>query len=290
MRSLIFEGDTTHARHRPREHAFSYRMFWLALDLDELAELDRKVAWFGHNRGAPVAIDDADYGGPGRGGIRDKILERVGRSADTREVERITLVTIPRVAGYVFNPVSFYLCRDAGGSVTVLVAEVRNTFGEMHHYVLEPAGTRDDALVFRTPKRFYVSPFFDVSGDYEIRLVEGSDAFRIGIQLREDDALVFSATMSGRGAPLTSARLRSTLCRLPLFAATIMLRIHWHAVLLHFRRGLRTHAKPAPAHPSTIPTHDGSIWYRLRARLVGSAGRPRRVAADQIITSRSDPR
>eukprot|EP01026_Neomeris_dumetosa_P073554 TRINITY_DN75839_c0_g1_i1.p4 TRINITY_DN75839_c0_g1~~TRINITY_DN75839_c0_g1_i1.p4 ORF type:complete len:110 (-),score=4.95 TRINITY_DN75839_c0_g1_i1:78-407(-) len=109
MRSRVFQGQTVHRRFAHRGHAFRYRMFWLAVDVDELPELGRRVRGFGHNRVALASIHDRDYGGRRVGSIRDKVFGVLSEAGYDLACERITLVTIPRVAHYVFNPVSFYL-------------------------------------------------------------------------------------------------------------------------------------------------------------------------------------
>lgn len=276
MKSRVFQGETTHCRHRPTRHAFRYPMFWLAIDLDELAALDGRVAWFGYNRRAIASIRDADYGGALEGSIRARITERLRATGFEHATTSITLLTIPRIFGYVFNPVSFYLCFDEADQLTALVAEVRNTFGEMHHYVAAPRPADDaDTLRFILPKEFYVSPFFDVDGGYEVLLTRGSDdQLDLNIHLRSGGEVVFSAGMRGTGRPLTSRTLIATLLRFPLFAATIMLRIKWQAFLLYCRRRLPMFTKPDPTHPATTPALRPSVWHRLRAFFVRQARKP----------------
>ena len=109
----------------------------LCLDVDELPALDRQVFGFGHNRRAIVSIRDADYAGPGERPIRAKLIDLLGVHGITSLVARIELITLPRVLGYAFNPVSFFRCFSGDGNLAALVAEVHNTFGEKHYYVLE---------------------------------------------------------------------------------------------------------------------------------------------------------
>lgn len=254
----------------PRPHGFAYRMFWLALDLDELDTLSRAVHGFAYNRKSATSIRDGDYAGPGDGSLRDRITRRLRDAGVGESVPRITLVTIPRVMGYVFNPVSFYLCRDADDALIAFVAEVRNTFGEMHHYTARPTPDPADPTRYRFgfPKAFYVSPFLDDDGHYELTLRLGGDRFDLTIDLHQRGAVALSATMRGQGRPMTTASLWAALGRLPLFAATIMLRIHWHALLLRMVKRIGPHHKPAPRHPATIPSPRPSWWYALRQRLV----------------------
>ena len=271
MTSQILHGHTSHCRFRPTRHAFDYRMLWLVLDLDELPALDRAVAWFGHNRRAPVSISDADYGGPGAGDIRGKVLALLERDGVTGPLGRISLITLPRVCGYVFNPVSFFRCYRPDGQLAAMLAEVSNTFGEKHHYVLQPVNPDAElaeAIRFRFPKAFYVSPFFRVQGEYELLLTEDADDVSLQINLRQDGQLVLSAEMAARGTPLTSRSLAASAIRLPLIVASVMWRIHWQAFQLCLRRHVPAFIKPEPASAATIRARGSSVWQRLRAYLV----------------------
>jgi DUF1365 family protein len=246
-------------------------MFWFSIDLDELPDLNANVRWFGHNRLALISVEDRDYGGPGDGSIREKISAKLRRDGVTETVDRILLNTIPKVAGYVFNPVNFYLCYGADDRMVALVAEVRNTFGEMHHYVVRPepsAARGPGAMRFRIPKEFFVSPFFEVKGDYDMRLQAADNRFAITINLLHEDRAVFTATMKGRGVEMTSRRVFNTVCRMPLFAATIMLRIHGQAWRLAVRKRLALLDVPEPSHPNTIPARRSSLWRRLRSSMI----------------------
>lgn len=249
-------------------------MFWLGVDPSELADLNRRVLGFGHNRWALVSMRDADFGTPGHDTIEDKIAGVLERGLeDSPRFVRLTLMTIPRVVGYVFAPVSFFLCHGKDDQIVALVAEVRNTFGEKHHYVARPRREGDE-LTCRIPKRFHVSPFLDDDGEYTVRLRVTETAMQIDIDLRQRGDLVFSAGMQGRARPFTTTSLLGTLARMPLFAATIMLRIHWQALVLIVARRIGAHDKPAPVDSMTIaPTHP-SVWFRLRAVLVRLAHRP----------------
>ena len=284
MSSKIFHGETTHCRHMPKRHAFRYRMFWLAIDLDEIETLDRRVACFGHNRWSIAAIRDDDYGGGPGGGIREKVTRRL-QDAGIDGISRITLLTIPRIFGYVFNPVSFYVCRDHDGRVRALIAEVRNTFGEMHHYVAQPEEfDTGDRARFMLSKEFYVSPFLSVSGGYEVSLRERGDEFDLQIDLRDADTVTFSARMRGRGVQMSSRALITTLLRFPLFAATIMIRIKWQALRLYFQRRLPVFAKPRATHRSTTSPARPGMWHRLRAGVVRRARRCEPNPASETLT------
>ncbi len=260
-------------------------MFWLAVDVDELPVLGRTVRGFGHNRMALASIHDRDYGGDRKGSIRDKVLGVLVDAGHDIVCDRITLVTIPRVAHYVFNPVSFYLCFGSDSRLLALVCEVRNTFAEMHHYVAVPGSDNDAATSrFSIPKRFHVSPFLEVSGTYDVRLRTGDDSFAVVIQLQEAGRPVLTASMVGAGKPMTTATLQRTLIGAPFFAATIMLRIHLQALVLVFRKRVPVFAKPVPSDPATTPAGRQSIWVCLRARALRLASRGRDRSWSQLKT------
>lgn len=249
-------------------------MFFLGIDPDELRMLDRRVFGFGVDRRSLAGVDSGDFGRSGPGAIEQKIREIVDEAIDEPPViRRMMLMTIPRIAGYVFAPVSFFLCEGEDGTLVALVAEVRNTFGEKHHYVAELGGEPDGWMTCRIPKRFHVSPFLRTSGEYDVRLRLDGDEFDIEIDLREGEQAVFSAGMRGTGRPLTTSSLMTTLARMPLFATTIMMRIHWQALVLAAKR-IGTHEKPVPTHPMTTPARRRSVWYALRAGFVRMARRP----------------
>ncbi|MFM9996655.1 MAG: DUF1365 domain-containing protein [Phycisphaerales bacterium] len=274
MRSRILHGETWHRRFRPRKHSFRYRMFWLLLDLDELAALDGTVTGFGHNRRAWASVHDRDYAGPGPGSIRAKIRDRLREGGVVEPMARIMLCTLPRVCGYVFNPVSFYFCYRPDEALAAVVAEVRNTFGEVHHYVLTPEDhprAGGESTRYRAAKNFYVSPFLEVSGGYEVVVSERDGLLRLQIHLEQHGQRVFTAGMTGRAVPLGGTGLVRTLVRFPFLAATIMLRIHWQALQLGVRRRLPVFVKPAPAAAATFAADPPSFWHRLRASFLDRA-------------------
>lgn len=280
MNSRILSGQTWHCRFQPRRHGFAYPMVWLCIDLDELPALDRDVRGFGHNRTCFTSISDADYAGPGDGAIRNKMIELLARQGVSDSMGRIDLITLPKVVGYVFNPVSFFLCHRPDGSLAALVLEVHNTFGETHHYVLQAAadhGPTGTPIRFRFPKAFYVSPFNRVDGDYELRLERAADSFSLQIDLWNNDQLVLSAEMSGCGVPLNTRSMMAAALRLPFMVARVMPRITWQALQLHLLKGAPLFEKPAPSSIATIAASGSSIWHRLREDIVRHLAKRMRI-------------
>jgi cyclopropane-fatty-acyl-phospholipid synthase len=223
----------------------------VSVDVDELARRGNSLV-FGHNRRRLLAVHDGDYLTPGPVAIRQK-LESLLREQDIAlPGGRVVLVTMPRLLGYVFNPVSFYFCHDESGELQVAVAEVNNTFGERHWYLLtDPVIDEAKAIHFRSEKVFHVSPFFDRRGHYEFTFQRSGSSYSVWIKLLQGAKVAFAASLRGDGRPLTDATCLRLVCRQPLTLFLTMPRILWQAALLYYRKRLPVYSKPDPASPLT---------------------------------------
>jgi DUF1365 family protein len=179
-RSALCEGHVSHRRAGGPRHGFRYRVFLTLLDLDELPVLDRSLRLFGHNRSSLLGFHDADHlgGAP----IRAALAETVESAGHQMPDGRVELLTHCRVLGYVFNPVSFYYCYDRDDRLALAVAEVNNTYGDRHSYVLPVA---DEGFEWRTKKLMHVSPFFQPdAGTYRWELPPPGERVEVGVDLR----------------------------------------------------------------------------------------------------------
>ena len=239
MRSHLLEGKVRHRRAQPFTYGLEHDVWYAALDLDELDALDGRLRLFRRNRRGVVEFRDADHlREPTRdvpAGIR-ALLRSEGEAPDGW---RITLVTNVRVAGYVFNPASFFLCRDEAGTLRVVVVEVHNTFGGRHAYTLRPRPTarasEGGAFVATMAKDFFVSPFISVDGQYAVSVRDERDGLRLAINLRQGDRPVLSTSLVLRRRPLTDRMLLRLLLRHPLVTQKTIGLIHWHALRLWLR-------------------------------------------------------
>jgi DUF1365 family protein len=242
-------GSVRHKRLRPARNAFSYPAFFLRLPVRALAQSPWPWRWLRRNRTGLFALNDADHGDgrPLLAWIED-LLRRAGIGDADGE---IWLHTFPRVLGFLFNPVSFWICHRRDGAVRAIVCEVNNTFGERHCYVLaDPRGT---PLAWGTPleasKVFHVSPFCRVEGRYRFRfmLARRENGARFVARIDYDDAAgpLLETSIDGWLAPLTDAALLQTFLRQPLFSFGVVARIHWQALRLIVRR-VPFFSKPAP--------------------------------------------
>jgi DUF1365 family protein len=248
MRSAVYTGTLVHARRTPARHVFRYPLSLWLLDLDELPELERRLALFSVNRPNVVTLRDRDHldGAP----LKQAVLDLVGDPS----VERVLLLTQPRVLGYVFNPVSFYWCyrrtglapaagrleaTDEGWELACVVAELNNTFGERLPEVL-----RGPELRYEHRKRLHVSPFFGLDQSYEYAFSQPGDEVWARIHVRDDDgARPLTAVLHGRRCELTNRSVARLLARYPLQPLQVTAHIHWQALRL-FAKRVPFHHKP----------------------------------------------
>ncbi|CUA92932.1 DUF1365 domain-containing protein [Thiomonas bhubaneswarensis] len=249
-RPLLGSGPVRHRRLRPVEHAFSYRAMFLLLPMRSLAR-DAGLLPIARNRFGAMSFYDADHG-DGRSDSLAWIESLLAAEGITDADGEIWLQTFPRVWGYVFKPVSLWYCERADGSLRCAVAEVNNTFGERHCYLLTPEPGSDRlqwGASYTARKVFHVSPFCTVEGAYRFRFLRSTTTTPPRLILRidhDDDASpLIETSLSGELTPLTKASARKALLRHPLHSFGVIARIHWQALKL-WRSRVPFHAKPLP--------------------------------------------
>jgi len=270
LTSSICPGTLFHERLSPVLHRFTYPFYFYAVDVDRLPDLDREVAGFGYNRLRPVALHDCDYLRGETAPIADRVRAEFARHGLAGGISRIMLVTSARYFNYVFNPVSFYLALGPQDELIGVAAEVNNTFGDRHLYVLTALEAYDGGWRSSAPERkaFHVSPFNDLRGQYEFFFRWRNGTLDIAVDLVRDGQRLLHARMHGRCLPLTSRTLWSTLARYPLAAAMTMARILRQAATLYLRKRLPFHARPEPASALTIMRRPPGAFERLALKLV----------------------
>ena len=241
----LYLGVVMHARLKPMGHRFSYRVMSLLIDLDRLGEADQQSALFGVNRAALYSFHEADHG-PRDGSSLKAYAERCAAAHDVDlSGGRVELLCYPRLLGYGFNPLSVYFCYRACGELALVIYEVRNTFGEIHHYVLpvQPGELNDAGLRQQHEKLFYVSPFLPMAMRYHSRLLPPSDTVKLRILESDRDGPLLAATFNGRRRALTSHALLRSFFALPLVSFKVMAAIHWEALRL-WLKGARLVPRP----------------------------------------------
>lgn len=254
--SALYGGHVSHQRFAPRRHRLRYAMFQLLLDLDELSDLDRRLRWFSLGRFNLIGFHDADHG-DGRGGpLKAYVIDTLAQAGIDLAGGSVQLLCMPRVLGYVFNPLSLYYCRRPDGSLAAMLYEVSNTFGQRHSYLIPVANGADTEVRQSCSKAFHVSPFMDMAMVYDFHLSQPGETLVTTIRGGDMDGRpMISATFAGTRLPLTDANLVAAFFRYPLLTLKVVAGIHWEAAKL-LLKGLRL--RPAPAPPTTALTVAGS--------------------------------
>lgn len=241
-------GQVRHRRLRPAPNAFAYGTYYLRLPLRSLKEADFGCALFSRNRFNLLSFADADHGDGKQPLLAwiDGLLRREGVHDADGEV---WLQTMPRVLGFVFNPVSFWFCHRADGALRAVLCDVRNTFGERHCYLLDQGGVIADGAELRARKVFHVSPFCQVEGGYRFRFAraeaEGGERSLAAIDYDDAHGPLLLTSLSGRAAPITARNAARAFFGYPLMTAGVVVRIHWQALRLWLRR-VPFFSKPVP--------------------------------------------
>ncbi len=243
MRSGLYRGTLAHTRPAEPRHAFRYPVCFFALDLDEVDDLARRLRLFSRNRANLVSFFDADHMGRVDRSAKENARQVAEGARGPGAAERIVVVTNLRVLGYVFNPISWFFCHSADGARTCVLAEVSNTFGERHMYVLADGEERGDRTIYSAVKRLHVSPFLPMDLDYTFAVTEPGERFEASIVARQGERTRLSATIEGDREELSDAAIARVLAGSPLMSHRVTERIHRRAVRL-WRDGATFHTKP----------------------------------------------
>ncbi|MEM7643025.1 MAG: DUF1365 domain-containing protein [Pseudomonadota bacterium] len=225
-------------------NAFRYSLDYVLMNPE--ADLD-PPRLFSRNRVNLFSIRDRDHGGaPGKGRGVAWVHEALAEHLPEFRAGRILLLAQPRVLGYVFNPVSFWLIHGRDGTLRVVIAEVTNTYGDRHSYLCHTDDLAPIAkdMTLNAQKVFHVSPFRPIEGDYSFRFDVSPDRIGIWIEHRSNEGTLL-ATLCGPREPLTSRAILTASLRRPLGARRVMALIHWQAVKLWWK-GAAFRARPTP--------------------------------------------
>jgi len=265
-RSALYDCRVLHERRTPKRHRFSYGLFYLAVDLDELPALHRDLRLFSANAGNVCSVHEDDHlridkpthnpSEPaksaaeslhwkslpsGAGALKTRVLAFCkAHGVSLAEDCRVVLVTLPRLLGYSFNPVVFLHCSHADGRPACTIAEVTNTYREQKAYFipLEKRGESMGAHLFhaRVSKHFYVSPFSNLETHFDFTLRQPGRTLAARIDDHENGACVLHSVLHGTRRELSDATLAGALLRHPLVTPAVMAKIHWQALRLWLKR------------------------------------------------------
>lgn len=241
---VLYPATVMHRRLIAPLYRFIYSVFYVLVDVDRLGELHRRFRFFSYNRFNLIALRDRDHG-HGRG-LRAWAESVLAGAHITLAGGRIRLLVMPRVLGMGFNPISLWFCEHQDGSLRAIIAEVRNTFGETHSYLLASDG---GPLPYEQPvekeKCFHVSPLMDLVGRYRFQIAEPGERLRLLIHETREGVPVLDATLAGERRELSDAAILWQVLRMPLQMLKVVGAIHWQALKI-WLRGAKFYKKPAP--------------------------------------------
>lgn len=234
MTPTLLIGHVMHRRLRPAVNAFAYPVFFIRLPLARLADADNALLRI--DRPGLMSFRQQDHG-PRDGSPLLPWIQALLRQHGLPDDGEIVLQCFPRVLGYVFNPVSFWYCHDRAGALIAVLAEVNNTFGGRHDYLLfnPDRSPLRDGQELKADKQFHVSPFCEVEGRYRFRFVNRASHVLAHIDYFDaGDAAgpLLLTSISGRTQAWSAMALLTAFLRMPLLTLGIMARIHWQALRL----------------------------------------------------------
>jgi hypothetical protein len=250
----LFFTRVMHRRLFPVQYRFEYRVFSLLLDIDRLEAVPERLA-VGPRPGGLGALlhprlfrfDPRDHGPRDGSPLRPWVEGLLAARGIDLDGGHIRLLCFPRLLGYGFNPLSLWYCEHADGRLRAVIAEVNNTFGQHHSYLLHDDGRPIDwPLRAEKVKCFYVSPLMDMQGHYRFRLSAPGERLAVLIrQFDEHNRLKLVASQTGAGEPLTNGALWRAFRAMPVMTYKVMFAIHWQALKI-WLGGARFFPKPEP--------------------------------------------
>ncbi|MBN8903596.1 MAG: hypothetical protein BGO51_07655 [Rhodospirillales bacterium 69-11] len=252
MNSALYVGSVTHRRLRPAHHHLRYPMLTMLLDLEELPLLSRRLRLFAHDRAAAFTFRTRDHGDGSATPLAVQVATLLRQAGLDPTGGRIRVLCMPRILGFVFNPLTVYFCHAADGRVQAMLYEVNNTFGQRHTYLIPVAAAADGAIRQSCDKRFHVSPFMDMALTYRFRVSPPGEALGMSVTAEDANGPVLVAALAARRRPLTDASLLRALAGHAWLAARVVGGIHWEALKI-WRKGIPVRRCPAPPpHPVTF--------------------------------------
>lgn len=245
----LYSGLIGHVRHTPPRYKFAYRLWMLAVDLDEIDTLARQSRVFRHNRFGLIALHDRDHGPRDGSPLRPWVETALAENGLSAFGARIRFITIPRIFGYAFNPISFFFCADADGRLGAVLHQVKNTFGDQIGYLI-PVTTDSGTIRQRAAKSMHVSPLFDMQGHYDFAFTRPARRFLMSVRYGAEQRRM-TVTMALDAKPATDRALLGQLSKMPLVAIKIIVAIHWEAIKT-LVRGAKFHHEPKDAHPPIV--------------------------------------
>lgn len=224
----------------------------MLLDLDELDRMHQRLKWFSYNSFNMLSFYDRDHGSGTNEPLRPWVESYLNQAGVDLEGGTIKVLCLPRMFGYVFNPITVYYCHHQDGQIKAVLYEVSNTFGQRHTYLFTVGDESDDWYRHSCDKRFFVSPFITVSGHYEFSIKRPNDELYLHIRQTDKDGAMLDAWINGKKTHISDRRLLLCLLRYPLLTLKVIGGIHWEALRIWLKGIPRVTRPSPPQEPVTI--------------------------------------
>ncbi|MGB0574875.1 MAG: DUF1365 domain-containing protein [Alphaproteobacteria bacterium] len=234
--AALYFGEVVHERQRPRKHRLRYRVFSMLVDVDELESLSAAHKLFSYNAGGLFSIKDSDHGTRPNLTMASWARQELERAGLEEAGHHIKALCYPRILGYVFNPLTVYFCHSKSGSLSAIIYEVHNTFGERHAYVISVNDEARTIIRQTGDKEFFVSPFIPMDCTYKFRVHPPENVVRVVMRVEDNEGLLLAASFAATHKAFSDRLLLIALLRFPLMTVKVIAGIHWEALKLWRKR------------------------------------------------------
>lgn len=250
--SGLYVGEVVHQRVRTFSHRLRYRLWMVLADLDELDGLQDRLRLLRRRAFGLITLRTSDHGDRSGRPLRAQIEDHLARAGIDIGGGPIRLLTMPRILGYGFNPISVFFCHTSDGALAALLYEVTNTFHERHSYLVAVPANQPAPVRQTAEKQLFVSPFMDSDLTYDFTVQPPGEAVSVVIAVRRGDTPILTASFAGRRRPLTDDQLLRAFLTHPLLTWKVTWGIHWEA-FLGILKGARYRERGAPpSRPVTV--------------------------------------
>lgn len=245
MYSRIYTGKVFHKRFKPKIHNLNYSVFSFLISLNEIDELDQNLKLFSYNKFNIFSFWDKDYGEKKDCNLNSYIKKILKKSGIDIQGGRIMLLCYPRLWGYVFNPLNVYYCYNNYNNIVAIIYEVSNTFKQSHSYIIKNnhINKKDYLIAQSCKKRFFVSPFMEMSTKYNFEIKPPGKSISVLITQKDDEGILLKAKFLGKSKKLNDLTLFYLLIKYPFMTLKVIMGIHWEALKL-WCKGLNLVKRP----------------------------------------------
>ena len=229
--SFIYNGKVVHKRFKPKKHFFKYKVFSLFLDLNELEQIDKCITFFSFNKFNLISFYNKDHGDRDGSNLTEWVKKNLINSGIDITDIKIKLLCYPRIFGYVFNPLSIFFVYNKNSTLVAILYEVKNTFGEQHTYLFK-TNPLDKTINNNCTKKFFVSPFMDLSSKYFFKILIPGNKLSVVIDQRDQEGKLLFASQDGLRSELSAKNLIISYIKHPLMTFKIISAIHFEALKL----------------------------------------------------------